>query len=212
MTRTIREGARAPAITLPDQSGTTRRLADHAGEWVLVYFYPKDDTPGCTVEACGIRDAWKDYERAGVRVLGISADSARKHERFAAKYSLPFTLLADEEKKVIQAYGAWGRKKFMGREFDGILRISYLVDPQGVVAKVYPKVKPADHAAEVLADVAALSAGGPPAAPRKKASAKKPGGKKVAKKTARKAPARKAAKKVATRKPATQAGAARRKS
>ena len=161
----LEPGVPAPEIRLPDQDGIERTLSELQGQWVLVYFYPRDDTPGCTVEACGLRDASAAYASAGIRVLGISADSSKSHRKFADKFRLPFTLLADEEKRVIRAFGSWGKKKFMGREFDGILRQSFLVDPRGKIAKVYAKVSPADHAAEVLADVAALS--GRSGAPRK---------------------------------------------
>jgi len=112
-----------------------------------------------------VRDAWGEFRRRGIEVFGISADPVKSHKKFADKFALPFTLLADEAKTVIQAYGAWGRKSFMGREFDGILRQSFLVDPKGAIAKVYAKVKPEGHAAEVLADVAALSGGGASSAP-----------------------------------------------
>lgn len=155
----LHPGDPAPDIVLPDQDGNTRKLSELRGKWVLVYFYPRDDTPGCTIEACGLRDASAEYARAGISVFGISADSAKSHRKFADKFQLPFTLLADEEKGVIRAFGAWGKKKFMGREFDGILRQSFLVDPKGKIAKVYAKVKPDEHAAEVLADVAALQDG-----------------------------------------------------
>ena len=177
----LQPGSSAPEIRLPDQDGTERTLAALRGQWVLVYFYPRDDTPGCTVEACGLRDASADYARAGIQVLGISADSVKSHRKFADKFGLPFTLLADEEKRVIRAFGVWGKKKFMGREFDGILRQSFLIDPQGKIAKVYPKVTPAAHAAEVLADVATLGGKGK-AAPRAAKPAPK---KKVAKAPAR---------------------------
>jgi thioredoxin-dependent peroxiredoxin len=160
----LEPGVSAPEIRLPDQNGDERALSAHRGQWVLVYFYPRDDTPGCTVEACGLRDAWTQYGRAGIQVLGISADDAKSHRKFADKFALPFPLLADVEKKVIRAYGAWGKKKFMGREFDGILRQSFLVDPKGKIAKVYAKVKPEGHADEVLADVEALKGGAAPAA------------------------------------------------
>jgi len=166
MAKSIAAGTRAPDITLPDQDGTIQNLADRRGKWVLVYFYPRDDTPGCTVEACGVRDAWSEFRAHDIEVFGISADSAKRHRKFADKFELPFTLLADEEKKVIRAYGAWGKKKFMGREFDGILRQSFLINPTGKIAKIYPKVKPADHAAEVLADVQALSGSTKRVAPR----------------------------------------------
>ena len=160
----LEPGVSAPEIRLPDQNGDERALSAMRGQWVLVYFYPRDDTPGCTVEACGLRDAWSQYGRAGIQVLGISADDSKSHRKFADKFALPFPLLADVEKKVIRAYGAWGRKKFMGREFDGILRQSFLVDPKGKIAKVYAKVKPDEHAGEVLADVEALKGGAAPAA------------------------------------------------
>jgi len=158
-------GAAVPAISLPDQDGKTRSLTEQRGKWVLVYFYPRDDTPGCTLEACGLRDVWSDFEKHGIVVYGISADSVKSHRKFADKFKLPFTLLADESKSVIRAYRSYGKKKFLGREFDGILRQSFLVNPQGKLARFYPKVKPAEHAAEVLADVAALSAGVAPAMP-----------------------------------------------
>ena len=156
MAQELQPGDRAPDIVLPDQDNNARSLADLRGKWVLVYFYPRDDTPGCTAEACGLRDAARPYAQAGIQVIGISADSSKSHRKFADKFQLPFMLLADEEKRVIRAFGAWGRKKFMGREFDGILRQSFLVDPNGKIAKVYPKVSPEGHAEEVLADVAAL--------------------------------------------------------
>ncbi len=178
----LEPGDSAPDIVLPDQSGNIRSLAELRGQWVLVYFYPRDDTPGCTVEACGLRDAASPYARAGIQVFGISADSPKSHKKFADKFQLPFALLADEEKRVIRAFGSWGKKKFMGREFDGILRQSFLVDPGGKIAKVYSKVKPEGHAEEVLADVETLKKETPSAAaeaPTKKAAAKK---------TAKKAP------------------------
>ena len=146
-------GDKAPGIELADQDGKMHRLADYAGTWVLVYFYPKDDTPGCTTEACTIRDHWAAFKKAGVIVLGISVDPVKSHKKFADKYKLPFTLLADEEKKTVNDYGVWGKKKFMGREYMGTLRNSLLIDPNGKIAKIYEKVKPADHAAEVLSDV-----------------------------------------------------------
>lgn len=179
-------GDPAPDITLPDQDGKTRKLSDLRGKWVLVYFYPRDDTPGCTVEACGVRDSWAAYSKAGIEVLGISADSVKSHRKFASKFALPFTLLADEEKSVVRAFGAWGKKKFMGREFDGILRQSFLVDPSGRIAKVYPKVKPEGHAQEVLADVATLRGQGASAEPAKRTPSKTSA-------AAKKAPAKKKA-------------------
>jgi peroxiredoxin Q/BCP len=187
--KTASAGSSAPDIELTDQDGKTQSLVDRRGRWVLVYFYPRDDTPGCTVEACGVRDAWSAFRAAGIDVLGISADSSASHKRFADKHRLPFTLLADPEKRAIRAFGAWGKKKFMGREFDGILRRSFLVDPQGKIAKVYPKVKPAEHADEVLADVRALSGRGKPGARRAAAPARPAKAKKARAATAKARPA-----------------------
>jgi peroxiredoxin Q/BCP len=149
-------GTRAPDFALPDQHGKEHKLSDYRGRWVLLYFYPKDDTQGCTKEACAIRDDVPQFEKLDAAVFGISADSEKSHEKFAEKYDLNFTLLADTQKKAIEQYQAWGKKKFMGHEYKGVLRVSYLIDPDGMIAKAYEKVKPAEHAAEVLADIAAL--------------------------------------------------------
>lgn len=149
-------GSVAPDFTLPDQDGVSRSLSDYRGKWVLIYFYPKDDTPGCTKEACVLRDSLPDFSSLNADVLGISTDSVKSHKKFAEKYGLPFTLLADEGKEVVNKYGVWGRKKFMGREYDGIFRTSFLIAPDGTIAKVYEKVKPEQHAAEVLADLKEL--------------------------------------------------------
>src|SRR3989344_5069825 len=152
----IEEGILAPEFELSDQDGKTHRLSDCRGKWVLVYFYPKDDTPGCTKEACSIRDNWPDFKKLKLTVLGISVDSVKSHDKFAAKYELPFTLLADEEKKVVKQYGVWAKKKFMGREYMGTLRTSLLIDPKGKIAKKYEQVKPEIHAEEVLKDLKKL--------------------------------------------------------
>ena len=149
-------GARAPAISLHDQKGVLHTLAQHAGQWVLVYFYPKDDTPGCTTEPCALRDAMPNFKKLHAVVLGISVDSVKSHEKFAAKFDLPFTLLSDDEKKVVTAYGVWGKKKFMGREYMGTMRWSFLINPEGEIAKIYDNVKPEMHADEVLADMESL--------------------------------------------------------
>ncbi len=146
-------GKKAPEFTLPDQNGKMHSLADQKGKWVLLYFYPKDDTPGCTVEACTIRDHYGSFKKAGIVVFGISIDPVKKHAKFADKYDLPFTLLSDEDKRVVKAYGVWGMKKFMGREYMGTKRMSFLIDDKGKIAKVYESVKPAEHAEEVLKDV-----------------------------------------------------------
>ncbi len=150
-------GTAAPAFTLPDQDGKEHTLADYRGKWVLLYFYPKDDTPGCTIEACTIRDQFKDFKTIGAVVLGVSTDSVASHKKFASAYELPFTLLADVHKEVVGKYGVFGEKKFMGRTYMGTARTSFLIDPKGTVAKVYEHVKPEKHAAEVIADLKALS-------------------------------------------------------
>ena len=147
----IEEGVLAPDFTLPDETSVERKLSDYLGKPVVLYFYPKDDTPGCTTEACNFRDDYSAYEQAGVVILGVSADSPKSHARFKAKYHLPFTLLADEAHLVCEKYGVWGRKKFMGREFDGIFRTTFLIDAQGKILKVFKDVKPAGHSAELLA-------------------------------------------------------------
>jgi peroxiredoxin Q/BCP len=149
-------GDNAPGFTLSDQDGKIHSLADYAGQWVLLYFYPKDDTPGCTTEACTIRDGWSDFIKAGIVVLGVSTDSVKSHKKFAQKYELPFPLLADEKKDVVKLYGVWGPKTFMGREFLGTKRWSLLIKPDGPIAKIYEDVKPAAHAVEVLADIKKL--------------------------------------------------------
>jgi thioredoxin-dependent peroxiredoxin len=149
-------GSKAPEFALPDQNGSVHALADYRGRYVLLYFYPKDDTTGCTKEACAIRDADPDFSKLDAAVLGVSADSVKSHKKFADKYGLMFPLLADEGRAVVNAYGVWGRKKFMGREYDGIFRTSFLIDPEGKIAKVYERVKPQMHAEEVLSDLRAL--------------------------------------------------------
>lgn len=149
----IKEGDKAPDFSLLDQKGKTHKLSDYRGKWVLLYFYPKDNTSGCTKEACEIRDNISEFGKMNTAVLGISADSVKSHEKFAQKYKLPFPLLSDEGKNVVKLYGAWGKKKFMGREYDGIYRISFLIDPKGKIAKLYGNVKPDTHATEVLGDL-----------------------------------------------------------
>lgn len=149
-------GSKAPGFSLPDQDGKTHALEDYVGKWVLLYFYPKDDTPGCTIEACTIRDQFKDFKKIGAEVIGISTDSVKSHKKFALAYELPFTLLADENKEMVGEYGVFGEKKFMGRTYMGTKRMSFLIDPEGKVAKVYEKVKPLEHAAEVIADLKEL--------------------------------------------------------
>ncbi|PIP60567.1 thioredoxin-dependent thiol peroxidase [Candidatus Uhrbacteria bacterium CG22_combo_CG10-13_8_21_14_all_47_17] len=149
-------GDKALEFNLPDQKGKMHSLKDQKGKWTLLYFYPKDDTPGCTIEACTIRDNYPAFKKLGITVFGMSADPVKKHEKFSEKYDLPFTLLSDEEKETLEAYGVWGKKKFMGREYMGISRESFLIDPKGKIVKIYEKVKPAQHAEEVLGDLKTL--------------------------------------------------------
>ena len=153
-------GVAAPDFTLTDQNGNTHTLSAHRGSWVLIYFYPKDNTPGCTKQACVIRDSWSEFKKFNCTVFGISTDSEKSHKKFEEKFELPFTLLADTEKEVVRAYDVWAPKKFMGREFLGTLRTSFLIDPEGNIAKIYEKVKPEIHAEEVLADLEQFSRNG----------------------------------------------------
>ncbi len=148
---------KAPQFTLPDQNGINHSLSDYSGKWTLVYFYPKDDTPGCTIEACSFRDKSEELLKHNIVVLGISKDTTSSHQKFVTKFNLNFPLLSDTSTETIKAYGAWGEKKFMGRTFSGILRNSYLINPDGEIAKTYEKVKPAEHTAEVISDVEKLS-------------------------------------------------------
>ena len=144
----------APEFLLPDENEKIHRLKDYHGQTVLLYFYPKDDTPGCTTEACNFRDHYSAYQEAGVVILGVSPDSPKKHAKFKTKYELPFTLLADTNHEVCDLYGVWGPKKFMGREYEGVLRTTFLIGPDGVIQQVFEKVKPAQHSAEILAVLA----------------------------------------------------------
>jgi len=143
----------APDFTLADQNGVAHTLSALRGKWVLVYFYPKDDTPGCTKQACAIRDSYPAFKKLGIVVFGVSVDSEASHQKFAEKYDLPFTLLADPKKEVVKRYGVFGKKKFMGKEYMGVSRTSFLVAPDGKIAKIYENVKPETHAEEVLIDL-----------------------------------------------------------
>lgn len=144
---------KAPPFSLHDQNGEVHALEQYRGKKVLVYFYPKDDTPGCTTEACNFRDSYEALRELGLVVLGVSKDGVKSHKKFADKFSLPFPLLADEDTEVAKAYGVWRKKKFMGREYMGIERMSFLIDEDGTIAKIYEAVKPKDHVGEVLEDV-----------------------------------------------------------
>ncbi|MFZ5444899.1 MAG: thioredoxin-dependent thiol peroxidase [Myxococcota bacterium] len=152
----IEEGKKAPAFSLKNQDGKTVKLSDFAGKVVVLYFYPKDDTPGCTTEACDFRDQHSALTKAGAVVLGVSPDDEARHLKFAGKHQLPFTLLADTEHAVAEKYGAWGEKSLYGKKFMGIIRSTFLIGADGKVAKVWPKVKVAGHVDEVLAAVKSL--------------------------------------------------------
>ena len=147
----LEEGTLAPDFTLPDENGKEHSLSDYRGGHVLLYFYPKDDTPGCTTEACNFRDDYSQYQDAAVTILGVSPDTSASHLKFKEKYQLPFNLLADVDHAVCDLYGVWGPKKNFGKEYDGVHRTTYLIDPQGVIQQVFKKVSPAKHSAEVLA-------------------------------------------------------------
>lgn len=148
----LKIGDIAPAFTLQDQDGRVHALSDYKGSKVLLYFYPKDDTPGCTTEACNFRDGYGALKSTGLVILGVSKDSVKSHKKFADKFSLPFPILSDESTEMIQKYGAWRKKKFMGREYMGTERISFLIDGDGKIEKIYEQVKPAEHAEEVMVD------------------------------------------------------------
>ncbi len=146
----LRAGDPAPDFSSQDQDGISVTLGQYRGKKLILFFYPRDNTPGCTAEACNLRDHYSDLQEAGYALLGVSADSARKHQNFINKFDLPFPLLVDTDREVIEAYGVWGRKKFMGREFDGILRTTFIIDEKGIIEEVITKVKTKDHTAQIL--------------------------------------------------------------
>lgn len=146
----------APDFKTEDQDGKIHKLSDYRGKWILIYFYPKDDTPGCTKEACAIRDMMPNFKKLGLKVFGVSTQDVKSHKKFAEKYDLPFTLLVDEDKKIVNKYSVWAKKKFMGREYMGTLRQSFLINPKGKIVKVYENVKPETHAEEILEDLKKL--------------------------------------------------------
>lgn len=150
MELTLKEGDLAPPFTAATAGGPVS-LADFRGKNVVLFFYPKDNTPGCTKEACGIRDAFEKITKRGAVVLGVSTDSVKSHIKFTEKFKLPFTLLADEDKKIVNAYGVWGPKRFMGVNYMGTSRVTFLIGPDGRIRRIWPKVKPEEHAAEILA-------------------------------------------------------------
>jgi peroxiredoxin Q/BCP len=147
----LKESDKAPDFEAPTNGGGKVSLADFKGKHVVLYFYPRDDTPGCTKEACAFRDHFTAFKKKGAVVLGVSVDSVKAHDKFAEKFKLPFTLLADEDKKIVRAYGVWGEKSFMGRKYLGTHRVTFLIGSDGRIKKIWPQVKPEEHAEEVLA-------------------------------------------------------------
>ena len=146
----LQVGQPAPEFSLHDETDTVRSLSDYRGKPLVLYFYPKDDTPGCTTEACNFRDDFNEYDNAGVLILGVSPDTPKSHAKFKEKYNLPFTLLSDQDHRVSELYGVWGKKKMMGREYDGVFRTTFLIDAKGKVVNIFEKVKPAEHSQEVI--------------------------------------------------------------
>ncbi len=149
----LREGDPAPDFTGLTTEGRQVSLSDFRGKSVVLYFYPRDNTPGCTKEACSFRDEFAGFERQGAVVLGVSTDSLKSHAKFAGKYKLPFALLVDEDKKIVQAYGVWGQKSFLGRKYMGTNRVTFLIGPEGTIKKIWTDVKPVGHAKEVLTEL-----------------------------------------------------------
>ena len=149
----LKEGMQAPTFELKDSHGNIHKLSDYAGQTIVVYFYPKDDTPGCTKEACSFRDAYADFKEAGIEIIGISPDTPKSHAKFIDKYELPFLLLSDPDHEVLEAYGVWGLKKMYGREYEGVFRTTYVIGPDGEIKKVFENVKPSDHSQQVLEEI-----------------------------------------------------------
>jgi peroxiredoxin Q/BCP len=150
MSTTLQEGSKAPDFKAIDQNGNTVSLKDYKGKKVALYFYPKDNTPTCTTQACNLRDNFSALQKAGIVVIGVSIDTEKSHKKFEDKFSLPFTLLADPERKIVEAYGVWGLKKFMGREFDGTHRVTFLINEKGIIEHIIDKVKSKEHTTQIL--------------------------------------------------------------
>ena len=149
----LKEGDAAPEFEAATNGGGRVSLAELQGKNVIIYFYPKDDTPGCKKEACGFRDRFAEFKKKGAVILGISIDPVKSHNKFVEKYKLPFTLVADDDKKIVEAYGVWGEKTFMGHKYQGTHRVTFLIGPDGKIKKIWPKVKAGEHAEEVLAEL-----------------------------------------------------------
>lgn len=149
-------GTKAPTFTLKDQNGRAHKLSDYRGKWLVIYFYPKDNTPGCTKEACSFRDSIDVIRNTGAEVIGISKDTITSHAKFADRYNLPFPILADPQTSTIKKYESWGKKKLFGNEFFSTIRTSYIINPKGLIAKVYPKVSPNTHTQEIIKDLKIL--------------------------------------------------------
>lgn len=147
---------KAQDFSLPDEQGEYHKLSDYLGKWVILYFYPKDNTSGCTTEACNFRDNFRLFEEQGVVILGVSKDSIASHKKFSIKYHFPFRILSDEKGDIIKSYGAWGKKKFLGKLFSGTLRKTFIIDPEGEIRKIYEKVNPEEHAKQILQDLKLL--------------------------------------------------------
>jgi thioredoxin-dependent peroxiredoxin len=155
----LQAGDKAPEFELMDDAGSVHKLSDYRGQAIVVYFYPEDDTPGCTKEACSFRDSYAEFRQAGVEIIGISPDSEKSHTDFIKKYKLPFVLLSDPDHKVCQAYGVWGLKQYMDREYEGVFRTTFIIGPDGIVKRVFENVEPADHSQEVLAEIRTINKG-----------------------------------------------------
>lgn len=150
MSTTLKEGSKAPDFSVPDQNGRPVSLKDYKGQKVALYFYPKDNTPGCTAQACNLRDNFALLKKEGIIVIGVSTDQEKSHKKFEEKFQLPFTLVADTDKKIVSAYGVWGLKKFMGREFEGTHRVTFLINEKGIIDHIIEKVNSKDHTAQIL--------------------------------------------------------------